>query len=159
MPPVSSVGASAPGARNQELSEDDARKVAELARRDREVRQHEQAHIAAAGGYARGGPTYTYTRGPDGKQYATGGEVQIDTSAARTPEQTIVKARVIRRAALAPAEPSAQDRAVAAAAAKLETDARQQIAQRALQEQGYGKSGAREDKARDTPAALFEAVA
>lgn len=111
------------------LSEEQQREVERLIARDREVRQHEQAHLAAAGGYGRG-PTYTFTRGPDGKQYATGGEVQIDVSAERTPEQTIIKARIVRRAALAPAEPSPQDRAAAAAAARLESDARRQIAER-----------------------------
>jgi hypothetical protein len=52
----------------------------ELARRDREVRAHEQAHAAVGGSYA-GAPSYTYSRGPDGQRYAVGGEVSIDTGA------------------------------------------------------------------------------
>ena len=44
---------------------------------DREERQHEQAHLSAAGGHARGGPSYQYETGPDGKRYAVGGEVSI----------------------------------------------------------------------------------
>ena len=111
----------------RDLSADEQRAIDELKRRDQEVRRHEQAHAASAGRYANGGPNFEFTTGPDGRQYATGGHVRIDVSPANTPEATIQKAQVIRRAALAPAEPSAQDRSVAAAASKLEIDARRQI--------------------------------
>jgi hypothetical protein len=48
---------------------------------------------------------------PDGCDYALGGEVAIDTSAiAGDPEATLRKMEQIRRAALAPANPSGQDR-------------------------------------------------
>jgi hypothetical protein len=43
------------------------------------------------------------------------------------PEATIAKARIVRRAALAPAEPSAQDRSVAAEATALEHQARAEL--------------------------------
>ncbi len=110
------------------LTEDEQRQVAELAARDAEVRQHEQAHLAAAGPYANGGPTYDYQRGPDGKQYAVGGEVSIDTSEVPDdPEATVAKAQTIRRAALAPAEPSSQDRKVAAKATTMEAKARREL--------------------------------
>ncbi len=124
----------------QELSDEEKKEVVELKRRDQEVRQHEQAHVAAAGRYAQGGPQYEFTTGPDGRQYATGGHVNIDVSPARTPEATIQKAQVIRRAALAPAEPSGQDRAVAAQASQLESEARRELqeAQRA-EAQGEGE--------------------
>ena len=72
--------------------------------RDREVRAHEQAHKSVAGGHARGGPFYEFQNGPDGQQYAVGGYVNIDTSEEGTPEATLQKAAVVRRAALAPAE-------------------------------------------------------
>ncbi len=98
--------------------------------RDREVRAHEQAHSSVAGSLAKGGPSFDYERGPDGQLYAVGGEVQIDTSkVAGDPKATAEKARQVRRAALAPAEPSQQDRAVAAAAAAIEAQARVEIAQ------------------------------
>ena len=100
-----------------------------LQQRDREVRQHEQAHIAAGGQYVRGGAQLSYTRGPDGRQYATGGEVSIDVSPESTPQATIAKAQVVRRAALAPANPSPQDRQVAAQATQMELEARQQLAE------------------------------
>lgn len=113
----------------RELSEEEQQQVDELKQRDREVRSHEQAHMAAAGRYANGGPQFEFTTGPDGRQYATGGHVNIDVSPANTPEATLIKAEIIRRAALAPADPSGQDRAVAAAASQLEADARKQIQQ------------------------------
>lgn len=62
-----------------ELTPEEEQKVRELKKRDREVRQHEQAHARAAGPYG-GQPQYQYERGPDGKQYAVSGEVKIDTS-------------------------------------------------------------------------------
>lgn len=98
-----------------------------LAARDREVRAHEQAHASVGGQYA-GSPTYTYQRGPDGVAYAVAGEVAISTSAiAGDPEATLAKARQVRQAAQAPADMSPQDRLVAAAAARLETEALAQI--------------------------------
>lgn len=55
-----------------------------------------------------------------------GGEVSIDTSPESDPEDTIRKAQMIRQAALAPAEPSGQDRRAAAAAAQMAMKARQE---------------------------------
>ncbi len=108
--------------------------LAELASRDREVRAHEQAHAAVGGSYA-GAPTYTFKNGPDGKRYAVGGEVSIDTSAvASDPEATLRKMEVVIRAALAPAEPSAQDRRVAAQATAQAAQARAELAQQQREE-------------------------
>ena len=119
----------------KELSAEEEKVVQELRARDQEVRAHENAHKAAAGGYATGGPTYTYQTGPDGKRYAIGGEVQIDTSPVpNDPEATIRKAQTIRRAALAPAEPSGQDKRVAAQAAVIENRARQELAEKRREE-------------------------
>ncbi|RSZ58842.1 catalase [Massilia atriviolacea] len=102
--------------------------IDKLKARDAEVRQHEQAHLAAAGGLALSGASYTYQRGPNGVNYAVGGEVRIDTSAGSTPQETINRARAMAAAALAPAEPSGADRAVAAQAAQLEQQARAELA-------------------------------
>jgi hypothetical protein len=57
---------------NRELSEEEQEVVAELKKRDREVREHEQAHLASAGQYARGGAQFEYQTGPDGHRYAVG---------------------------------------------------------------------------------------
>ncbi len=113
-----------------QLTEEELKQLRELKQRDREVRTHEQAHLAAAGSLAKGGPSFKFQRGPDGQQYAVGGEVNIDISAEPgDPKATIEKAQRIRRAALAPANPSAQDRSVAAAATRIESEARAELAQ------------------------------
>ena len=109
------------------LTEEDRQKVEELKRRDLEVRAHEQAHAAAGGPYA-GAPRFRFVRGPDGKFYAVAGEVSIDTSAVPgNPRATIRKMQQVKRAALAPQEPSAQDRRVAAEAERKILQARQEI--------------------------------
>jgi hypothetical protein len=111
-----------------QLTEDERRILNQLKARDAEVRAHEAAHLAAAGPHANGAPTFEFETGPDGRQYATGGEVSIDSSPVPgDPEATVRKAQTIKRAALAPREPSGQDRQVAAQAAQLEAQARQQI--------------------------------
>ncbi len=116
----------------RELSEEERREVEELKRRDREVRAHEQAHLAAAGGYATGGARYTYKMGPDGKRYAVGGEVPIDVSEVPgNPQATLQKAMTVRRAALAPSNPSAADRSIAARASMMAAKARQEMAREA----------------------------
>lgn len=113
--------------KKQQQEQQDLAVVRALAKRDREVRAHEQAHQAVGGRFA-GAASFTFERGPDGVAYAVGGEVPIDTSSvANSPEATILKAQTIRRAALAPANPSAQDRAVAAQATQVELQARQDL--------------------------------
>lgn len=118
-----------PGA--TQLTPDELKQLDRLKARDRAVRAHEQAHQAAAGGLATGGASYTYQRGPDGVNYAIGGEVSISLREGRTPEETITNAQTIRAAALAPADPSPQDRAVAAAAGQIEARARVELATQA----------------------------
>lgn len=119
--------------RERERLEQDRTEITELAARDREVRAHEQAHVAVGGQYA-GGARYQYQRGPDGVNYAVSGEVSIDVGKAATPEATIAKAQTVRRAALAPAEPSPQDLRVAAQATLLENQARKELAMERVRE-------------------------
>lgn len=122
-----------------ELTPEARKAVEELKAGDREVRAHEAAHLAAAGGIAVGGASYSYERGPDGQLYAVGGEVSIDTSpVADDPAATVRKAEQIRRAALAPANPSSQDLSVAAAAAQMQAQALAELAQL----ETAGKTGA-----------------
>lgn len=117
----------------RQLSEKDVQKVQQLKQRDQEVRTHEAAHLAAAGKYATGGASFDYKRGPDGKNYAVGGEVGIDTSPVpNNPQATIQKAQQIKAAAQAPAQPSSTDRQVAASAAQMETKARQELSEQRL---------------------------
>lgn len=110
------------------LSAEQQRIVDKLAQRDKEVRAHEQAHLSAAGGLATSGASYTYETGPDGRRYAVGGEVSIDVSPGRNPEDTLARAQQIQAAALAPAEPSGADRQIAAQAARMAATARIELA-------------------------------
>ena len=114
----------------QALNPDQQRVVLQLQIRDREVKAHESAHMAAAAGLVRGGMSFSYQTGPDGRRYAVGGEVSIDSApVADDPQATLDKAQQIQAAALAPAEPSSQDRAVAAQAARMAMEARVELAQ------------------------------
>jgi hypothetical protein len=113
--------------------------VKELAQIDQQVRAHESAHQAAAGSLG-GAVSFSYETGPDGKSYAVGGEVPVDLSSGRTPEETIARAQQVRAAALAPADPSPQDLSVAAAASQMEATARAQLAQQ-QREQLAGQQG------------------
>lgn len=124
-----------------ELTDQEKKQVEELKRIDREVRNHEQAHLSAGGGIVVSGPTYQYQRGPDGKQYAVGGEVQIDAAPIPDdPEKTIIKMQQVRAAALAPAEPSAQDRKVANEASRNQANARMQIMKENISSPDYNQN-------------------
>lgn len=117
---------SGPGA--PALSDAERRALVRLQQRDRDVRAHELAHITAGGGLITRGASYTYESGPDGQRYAVGGDVGIDVSPGRTPQETLARAEQVRRAALAPADPSAQDRQVAARADQMAFQAQQELA-------------------------------
>jgi len=110
-----------------ELNDDEKRVVTELQARDTEVRAHEAAHQAAGGGMT-GGASYTYQKGPDGQMYAIGGEVSISMKGGATPQETIANARQVQAAAMAPANPSGQDYAVATSAKVMEMKAQQELA-------------------------------
>ncbi len=115
------------------LTEQEQEEVEQLRKQDREVRTHEQAHKAAAGSHG-GAISFTYTTGPDGKRNAVAGEVPIDVSPVEGDrEATLRKMQQVRSAALAPAEPSAADRRVAAQAQQIEREARTELTK---QEQG-----------------------
>lgn len=116
------------GIDGQELTEEEQQKVKEMKERDEEVRVHENAHKSAGGQYAAA-PTYTYETGPDGKRYITDGEVSIDIGEEKDPQATIEKMQVVKRAAMAPAEPSGQDRKVYQEANQKEAAARQELAE------------------------------
>lgn len=136
------AGAAAPAAasgQQQAQSPEERQVVQQLQARDREVRAHELAHVAAGAGLVRSGASFSYQRGPDGRFYAVGGEVGIDTSTVPgDPVATQRKAEQIQRAALAPAQPSGQDRAVAAQAARMAMEAR---LQQALETAAPGEQG------------------
>lgn len=102
----------------QQQQQAEQKQLAELKARDAEVRAHEAAH-AAVGGQLAGSPSYTFQRGPDGQQYAVGGEVQISLAEVPgDPAATIDRMQQVKAAALAPVEPSGADRAIAAEASR-----------------------------------------
>jgi hypothetical protein len=120
----------------KESNSAESKELRELQARDQEVRAHEQAHLSAAGQFARSGAQFDFARGADGNLYAIGGEVKIDTApVANDPQATLEKADIIRRAALAPADPSPTDQRVAAAASNMATEARAELAQLQLHAQ------------------------
>lgn len=151
------------GAAKAQASQNDPKvqaQIQELVQIQNKVIAHEQAHMAAGGGLA-GGATYSYTVGPDGKRYITGGEVSINTLATDDPNEKIrLMGRVIA-AAMAPADPSPQDRRVAASAAAQQSQAYMELA-RLKAEEAYGKgvatkpagndaTGAAKAQGRETP--------
>lgn len=131
-------------AAEKNLTSDQQSQLRELKKTDAEVRTHEQAHKTAGGPYA-GSIQLEYTTGPDGRRYATAGEVPIDVSPVRgNPEATITKMEVVKRAALAPQNPSPQDRAVASQADATKAQAQTELRQsRSGDDQGGNAQGGR----------------
>lgn len=119
---------------DSELTPEEEKEVQELKKIDAEVRAHEAAH-KTAGGPVAGNVSFQTVTGPDGREYAVAGEVQIDSSPVpNNPEATIRKMELVIRAALAPAEPSPQDQAVAAQAQQIKLQAQQELAQQRQEE-------------------------
>ncbi len=149
-------GATASGSKGVDgevLSQQEQAQLAELKKVDRAVRAHEQAHMAAAGSLVTRGVSLSYEKGADGNRYAVAGEVSIDTSRETEPADTIAKMRNVRAAALAPVDPSPQDRKVAAAAMVTMTDAMNELQlARSAAEGGGGVVGQAAEKlaGRDT---------
>jgi hypothetical protein len=113
------------------------RQLQQLKSIDRKVRAHELAHLTVGGRYITSGASFQYERGSDGRNYAVSGEVSIDTSEVPgDPQATLAKLIVVLRAALAPANPSAQDRRVAAQATSMILQARADIMQQASSTEG-----------------------
>ena len=110
----------------RQLTPQQEQQVQDMKLRDQEVRVHEQAHKSAGGRYA-GAISLSYQTGPDGKRYAVAGEVPISTGEERSPQATIKKMQTVRRAALAPAQPSSADRAIAAQAAQTQNQAQVEL--------------------------------
>ncbi|WP_394393154.1 putative metalloprotease CJM1_0395 family protein [Shewanella woodyi] len=103
--------------------------LAELAKRDAEVRSHEQAHAAVGGIHAQS-PQLSYEQGSDGRRYAVDGEVSIDISTVPgNPLATVNKMRQVYAAAMAPTDPSMADIRVAAEAMRKLNQARAELAE------------------------------
>lgn len=126
------------------LSAEEQRQVERLKQTDQRVRAHEQAHVSVGGELVQGGASFTYENGPDQRRYAVAGEVSIDTSPGRSPEETIPKALHIKATALAPADPSPQDYRVAAQAGRMESSARLELAAQRSAEGGAQATGSQD---------------
>jgi hypothetical protein len=139
---TSSQGDDASSEEEKKKAQQEEKVVQDLKKRDAEVRTHEQAHKTAGGQYA-GSPAFEMTKGPDGQSYATGGHVNIDVSAIPDdPQATLNKMMQIKSAALAPAEPSAQDLKVAAKADMVAAAARSELSQSATDSSETTKTAA-----------------
>ncbi len=115
-----------------QMSEEEIQQLQQLQQRDQEVRAHESAHIAVGGQYVSAAK-YSFETGPDGKSYAVGGEVGIDVSEIpNKPEATIIKMQIVKSAALAPKDPSAQDYAVASEATTKSSIAQSELRQKTV---------------------------
>lgn len=134
------AASSSTGASGDNKQQDAAvqQQINELVQIQNKVIAHEQAHMAV-GGSLTGGASYSYTNGPDGKRYITGGEVSINIPSVKEPEDKIRMMVRVRAAALAPADPSPQDRSVAASASAQEGQAAMELARKRA-EAAYGKS-------------------
>ena len=139
------------------LTADQVRLISDLQRRDRDVRAHEAAHQSAGAGYV-GGASFSYQSGPDGRRYAVGGEVPVDTSPVSGDHAaTITKMQIVRAAALAPADPSGQDLAVASAASQILASVQQELAKQRSDENAKVSTSSKEadDKKTEEPSAVM----
>lgn len=143
--------------------------VSQLKAIEREVKAHEQAHQSVGGAYA-GGISYDYQEGPDGQRYITGGEVPIHTPEGKTSEDTIRIMEQVRRAALAPANPSPQDMKVAASATQklMEAQTEQSQGDKGGKEtqgkyhqaiQAYESTQSQYIKGKEKPTTIFDQIA
>ncbi len=77
---------------------------------DAQTKAHEQLHASLSD--TRGAISYTYQTGPDGKLYATGGHVRMDTSIPQDEEAALAKLEKLSNAASAPSGLSSADAAI-----------------------------------------------
>lgn len=141
-----------------DLTPEEEAEVERLKEREEEVITHEEAH-AAAGAGVTGAISYSYTTGPDGKEYITDGEIQIDTSTGSgDPESVIAKMEAVIRSAYAPAEPSSKDRQVAAQAQQILAAAELQIKDEKAAEEEAEKNEAASLSDGGLSSTLFQAI-
>jgi hypothetical protein len=124
---------------NDDLSPEQKKQVEELKQIERKVEAHEQAHKSVGGEFA-GSMSYSYTQGPDGRRYKTGGEVSISIPSDDDPQKLIAQLMQVKRAALAPSDPSPQDIKVAGM-----VDGKLQVARAKLREV-YNQENEQENK-------------
>lgn len=104
-----------------------ANEIKRLQEQENNVISHERSHMQSGGEFS-GSPSYLYTRGPDGKVYISGGEVKMYVPATDDYDKLIQSLQKVKRAAMAPPDPSPQDSKTAAMASAKEASVRQEIA-------------------------------
>ena len=112
----------------RELTPQDEAVIRALKRIERELMTREMEQSQAGGGVS-GNARHLVETGPDGERYVTDGETSPSLVHGGTPEQQLVRARAVRRAALAPSTPSTRDLAVASEARRLERRAEAKVDQ------------------------------
>ncbi|MCK8059935.1 MULTISPECIES: putative metalloprotease CJM1_0395 family protein [unclassified Fusibacter] len=138
--PIEKDVKNASGVESQTTTDDSKNRsvIRELVNREREVIAHERAHQSAGGDIA-GSASYTYTIGPDGKRYISGGEVSLSIPGSDDPEEMIQIAQQVIKAAMAPVKPSSQDISVASRAQQMASQARMLLASKRYEAQKEDK--------------------
>jgi len=90
---------------------DFARVLEKFKQADANIRSHEQVHASI--GQTTAPISYNYQKGPDGKMYAVGGSVRLDTSIPSDPKAAAFKLDQIQKAAIGTADASGADMGIA----------------------------------------------
>ena len=81
---------------------------------DANIKAHEQSHASQVGTTAP--IQYNYQMGPDGKMYAVGGSVRLDTSMPQDPKQAQLKLDQLKKSASSSSDMSSADSSIAISA-------------------------------------------
>jgi|MDSW01.1.fsa_nt_gb hypothetical protein len=115
-----------------EMTLEEANQLKRMESKADKVVAHESAHALVGGTLMLGGPAYQYEVAPNGETYEVSGQSRIDMSpVAGNPQATVAKMQQVKRAALAPLNPSGADRVVASQADQLENRARKVMKEKA----------------------------
>lgn len=140
-----------------ELTHDDHEMLTRRQNRDVQVRSHEHTHPVTTGRHASGSISYSYQIAPDGRPYAVGGHLNVDTSANRPRKKQSRRCRQSWPQHLHRWIPSPQDRQVAGRASATLAKARVEMAENhkttgeALVEKGKESQIAPESDETDEP--------
>ena len=118
------------------LSAKERIRLGQLRMQDAAVRSQQFSRIAVAGSLA-GTQSTQFTSGPDGRLYATSGEVNVNTDPGHTPEESLVRASTLRRVSSTASSVIASNvvqENVAVHAAQIEIEARTEISAEVLNE-------------------------
>lgn len=102
------------------------------------VRNHEMQHLMALGKYA-GAVIFGQRLGPDGESYIVSGGVKVNATEEASPEATIEKMDIIKRAAFAPGDASFRDFLLAARAVYAKQQAIMRQVMETFIEGGFNK--------------------